>query len=618
MIWPSIRNLVALLTPEDRRRWVRVLPLLLITSASEAVGAAAVFVLVAAIAEPKVVTRIPLAGERLVELAGGDPARLGFTMVIAIGAFYLLKSAVIIVAEYSQAVASTRTAANLATRLYTAYLGAPYRFHLRRNASDLVHATTMLAGSYFGVIVHAAVHVVAEVLVVVGIAAVLFLVAPGVTLLAVGVLSAIGALLYTGMRRYAVRLGRLEHELDASTMRQQSQALRAIDEITVLDRTQFFAEEFAEIGERRAAVIAHQKLAQALPRVLVEALFVSGVVAVTVALLTTGASNTQTISLLGLFAYAGFRVIPSANRILYQAQLIGAGQSGVERIRRDLEELGTIVTGRAIDTMPSWTFSQGIELKRVAIDYDDGSPPVLRDVSLSISRGQSFAIVGATGSGKSSLVRLLVGLLTPSTGEIAVDGMPLQKVLRGWRRQLGYVPQEVHLLDETLLRNIAIGIPPAAIDNGLIADCVAGAQLKHFIESLPDGFSTRVGDRGVRLSGGERQRVGIARALYHRPAVLILDEATSSLDPQTAAAVLEALRAGLRETTLIAVTHRLHGVRAFDRVAFMVGGSLRGVGTFDELLAALPEFRQLAAGIDSGPPADDNTVGGDGGPAQSR
>lgn len=595
MIWHNVRTCFTLLSAEDRRRWLRVIPLILVTSVSEAVGAAAVFVLVAAIADPAAAGRIPLIGAPLVSFSGNDPLRLGLLLLAAIGAFYLVKCVVVVASQYAQAVASARTAADLATRLLTAYLRAPYLFHLRRNASELVHATTHLAGITFGAVVAAMVHACAEILVVVAIAGILLLVAPGVTVLAIAVLVAVGVLLYRAMRRYSLHLGRLERDLDASTMRQQSQALSAIDEIAVLGRTEYFAREFADIAGRRAGVVAHQQLAQTLPRVLVETLFVAGVIVVTAALLATGASSSKTISLLGLFAYAGFRIIPSANRILFQAHLIASGDAGIERIRDDLAELESFATCTPARGDAAWKFSHCVEFAGASLDFDSGTPPVLQQVSLSLPRGRSLAVVGATGSGKSSLLRLLVGLLAPTAGRITVDGSPLDEVLAAWRRQLGFVPQEVHLIDDTMLRNIAIGIPAAAIDPDAVADCVARAQLREFVDSLPAGLDTRVGDRGVRLSGGERQRVGIARALYHRPDVLILDEATSALDPQTEAAVLNALRTEANGCTMIAVTHRLHAVRSFDRVAFMANGRLRAIGSFDELYSALPDFRRLAA-----------------------
>jgi len=595
-MWSYAVKIHSLLSPEGRRRWARVLPLILVSSASEAVGAAGVFALVAAVADPSAVGAIPVVGDVLRSLSGDDPRRAGLLLILAIAAFYFLKVLVVVAAEYAQAHASTRSASDLSSRLLTGYLRAPYLFHLRRNSTDLVHTTTHLAGASFALIVGAIVHTAAEALVLLSILCVLLLVAPGVTLLAAAVLTAIGSALLAGMRKYSLRLGHQARDLSASSMRHQTQALSAVDEIMVLDRADYFAHEFERLAARFADVMARQNFSLALPRVIVESLFIGGALCVTVALVLTGVSNTRTISLLGLFAYAGFRIIPSANRILYHSQTIRHGAAGIDQIRADLRELETLGSPSDDESpIAPLRFADRIELSDVSLDYGDGAPIVLDSVDLTIQRGRTVAIVGATGSGKSSIVRLIVGLLSPTRGEVRVDGVPISRVVRAWRRQLGYVPQEVHLIDDTLRRNIALGRADAEIDGAAIDEALRRAQLDRFVASLPEGLETRVGDRGVRLSGGERQRAGIARALYNRPSVLILDEATSALDPQTEAAILGVLRAELGGSTLIAVTHRLHGVREFDQVVFVHQGRIQGVGTYDELAATHPEFRQLAA-----------------------
>ncbi len=590
-----VEKTYALLSAEGRRRWIRSIPLILATSASEAVGAAGVFALVASVADPQAVGAIPIVGEALRNFGGSDPKRVGVLLVVAITAFYVLKSGIVMLTEYAQASASARTASDLSVRLLTLYLRAPYLFHLQRNSTDLVHATTQLAGTSFGLIVSAMVHSAAEVLVLLSILCVLLLVAPGVTMFATAVLSALGGLMLLAMRRYSVRLGQLARDLGAMSMRHQTQALSAVDEITVLDRADHFINQYEDLAKRLAGVLARESFSRALPRVITETLFICGALSVTVALLLAGVSNTRTISLLGLFAYAGFRIIPSTNRILLHVQTIRHGQAAIDHILADIEDIENLAAPIVSADDAMWRFAERIELRGVTLEYGDAAAVVLDDVDLSIPCGKTIAIVGATGSGKSSLVRLLVGLLPPTRGEVTVDGVPLAERLRWWRRQLGYVPQEVHLVDDTLRRNVAFGLSDSEIDAAAVVESLQRAQLDGFVDSLAEGLDTRVGERGVRLSGGERQRVGIARALYHRPAVLILDEATSALDPQTESAILGALRADLNESTLIAVTHRLHAVREFDRVVFLERGRLRGVGSYDELFSSLPEFRSLAA-----------------------
>jgi ATP-binding cassette subfamily C protein len=376
-------------------------------------------------------------------------------------------------------------------------------------------------------------------------------------------------------------------------MRQQAQALSALEEIKVLDRTQHFAERFADVSRLQAEIQAKSRFLQALPRITVETLFICGALAATVALLLSGSSSAQTVSLLGLFAYAGFRIIPSANRFLMHAHTVRHGQAGIDRITADLEQI-EVPEDRATAAHDDWDFADRVVLERVSLTYPQQTQPVLAEIDLTIRCGESVAIVGSTGSGKSSILRLLVGLLPPDHGTITVDGADLQDVLPSWRRRLGYVPQDVHVIEDTLRRNVAFGFDDDEIEDTAVVRALRRAQLGEVVDGLPEGLDSSVGDRGLRLSGGERQRVGIARALYHEPHVLILDEATSSLDAKTEQEILAELRSDPRHWTLIAVTHRLASVRGFDRVVFIDSGRVRATGSFDELVEQVQEFRRIA------------------------
>lgn len=577
-----------------------MLPLILLTSGMEAVGAAGVFVLVASIAEPAALTSIRWLGPLLQEVAQRDPDRVGLIVVTAVAVFYVVKSVIVAATEYSQALASANTATNLSVRLLAGYLRASYMFHLRRNSADMIDTTTRLAGTAYGAIVSALVHIAAEVTVLFAIVCVLLLVSPGITLVASLVLLALGGALVRAMRGYSSQLGARIDELSAASMRQQTQALSAIDEILVLGRTDHFIRRFSALSKELAGVLARGNFFGALPRITVETMFICGALSVVVGLIVTGVSRERTVSLLGLFAYAGFRIIPSANRILLHVHTARVGRAGLDRIRDDLADIAAAAVADESDPDPSWRFADRIELRQVSLRYSAAGRMVLEGVDLAIRCGESVAIVGHTGSGKSSLVRLLTGLLQPVTGSVLVDSVPLRQRLSGWRSQIGYVPQEVHLVDDSLLRNVALGIADEEVDRDRVEASLRRAQLEDVVASLADGWETMVGDRGVRLSGGERQRVGIARALYHDPRVLILDEATSSLDAHTEWEILRELRNDMAGATLIAVTHRLSSVRNFERLVFFHEGAIAGVGSFDELVAEVPEFRKIAlAGSDS-------------------
>jgi ATP-binding cassette subfamily C protein len=230
----------------------------------------------------------------------------------------------------------------------------------------------------------------------------------------------------------------------------------------------------------------------------------------------------------------------------------------------------------------------------VDFTYEKAGTPALRNVDLVIKRGEKLGIAGQTGSGKTTLLDLILGLLSPTSGEVLVDGDPVEARLPGWLSTIGMVPQSVFLIDDTIRRNVAFGVQDRAIDDGRVSEVLKLAQLSAFVDALPDGAETVVGERGTRLSGGQRQRIAIARALYSDPSVLILDEGTSALDNTTEAELMEALEDASRDRTVIIVAHRLSTVRQTDRIVFLDDGKIVDIGRFDELLERNAAFRRLA------------------------
>jgi ATP-binding cassette subfamily C protein len=312
-----------------------------------------------------------------------------------------------------------------------------------------------------------------------------------------------------------------------------------------------------------------------------------------------GGTGPESVPLLGLYAYAGFRVIPSANRIVFLLSEIRFGRAALDRVRGDLALIARNVPGGAAEPSDSdLRFEERLDLERVSYTYEQGAGPVITDLSLTIRRGESIGIVGATGAGKSTLVDLVVGLLEPTAGRLAVDGVDIRTRLASWQRHIGYVPQSAFLIDDTLRRNIAFGIPDREIDERRVQAATQRAQLESLVASLPEGLATTVGERGVRLSGGERQRVGIARALYHEPAVLVFDEATSALDSRTEAELTRAIEALRGDTTLVLVAHRLSSVRHCDRLVLLRDGRIADSGTFDELMTRNADFRSTTGDSD--------------------
>src|SRR5262249_14609709 len=332
-----------------------------------------------------------------------------------------------------------------------------------------------------------------------------------------------------------------------------------------------------------------------VPRLVVESAFVCGALLVVILLTLQGKQGADVLPLLGLYAYAGFRIIPSANRILWKTIEIRYGTTAVQQLYADYMIIARHATdacdAAADESLP---FTDRIVVEGLSYTYTGTHTPALHDVYLTIRRGESIGIVGPTGAGKSTLVDILIGLLPPSCGRITVDSVVLHQRLRSWQHQIGYVPQTIFLADDSLRRNIALGLPDDDIDDTKVQAAVRRAQLEAFVASLPDGLHTFVGERGVRLSGGERQRVGIARALYHEPEVLVFDEATSALDSRTESEVIQAIEALHGVKTIIMIAHRLSTVRHCDRLVLLQGGRVATCGSYDELLERSADFRAMA------------------------
>jgi ABC-type multidrug transport system fused ATPase/permease subunit len=297
-------------------------------------------------------------------------------------------------------------------------------------------------------------------------------------------------------------------------------------------------------------------------------------------MVTIGNGLSEVLPALGLFGAASFRILPAVNQIIGSFQMINRSRPILSRLSQDLA-LGVEQTDNS--EREDIEFSK-LEILDLKFNYDGNQSETLAGVSVFIRRGEAVGLVGQSGSGKSTLVDVLLGFLTPQAGSVLVNGTSIESSLQWWRSRVGYVPQSIFLTDDTLRRNVAFGLPEDEIDENAVHAALRSAQLEEFVGSLPEGINTMVGERGVRLSGGQRQRIGIARALYNNPEVLVLDEATSSLDTETEHGVMQAVQALQGDKTVVIVAHRLSTVEYCDRLYRLDAGRIVDEGTFDEVM----------------------------------
>jgi len=586
----TVRKAIRFLDAGQRRAWLRLIPISVTVAAMEAVGAAAVLVLIRMIDEPGAsdTSRLATLLRDGAECCGLSPV---VSLAALIGAFYIVKNGLRFIEVYARQRCAGETEASIATQLLRRYLGAPYAFHLQRNSAQLIRNATSSASTVSRVVLLSATEAVAELLVVLGILAVVVHSAPAVALVAGGCV----ALAMMGMLRLTQsahsRWGRQTHLLGASIMQSLQQSIGGVKEVKVLGRESFFSSIFARRWRELMRVQVRRGALEVAPRLVVETLFVCGVMGVIIALYAGGVGGV--VPLLGLLAYAGLRILPSLHWIVYYQNNLRFGAAALDEIERDWRSLAEADhAARAADPLP---LRDAIRLRAVTYRYAGADRDALSHVELTIKRGESVGIVGATGAGKSTLVDLILGLLDPTSGSVTVDGVDIRERLASWQRQIGYVPQSIYLMDDSIRRNIAFGIEDDAIDEQRVVGALRMAQIEGFVETLPDGLDTVVGERGVRLSGGQRQRVAVARALYHDPEVLVFDEATAALDTQTESELAREIQSLQRKKTLIIIAHRLDTVRHCDRLIFLSDGRVVDAGPFDELHERNAAFREICA-----------------------
>ena len=524
----------------------------------------------------------------------GSPDHKTFVLILFGGFFALIvvKNIVVLLTVYVQTRFVWRSSATVAAELFHGYLLMPYEFFLKRNSTHLMRNIANSVSQIFQGAVTPAIGVITETIVALSVAIVLFAVAPVPALTVSLMLVLPTAALLFAVKRTLRSCGLAGHDLVHRNLRALNESFGAIKEIKVLGREVPIAENYGKIPFALAAVNEKYTVVQGLPRLVLEVLVVGAMVVVASIVLKGSDSPGTLLGVLGVFAAAAFRLMPSANRIANYINVMNLANAAVWEIVDDLAAIRTARATRPTAAVPV-RLTRQLSLDGVSFAYESSPLPVLRDVTIDIPAGHSVAFVGPSGAGKTTLVNLLLGLLKPTAGRIAVDGEVIDTNAPGWRNCVGFVPQDPFLLDDTVRRNIALGVPDAEIDDDAVWSALASAQLTEFVENSPSKLDTIVGERGMRISGGQKQRISIARALYTNPSILIMDEATSSLDAETEALISSAIDKLRGDKTLIIVAHRLSTVKNCDRIFWMKDGRISDSGSFLELTRRNADFRNL-------------------------
>ncbi len=488
---------------------------------------------------------------------------------------------------------------HLSRRLLRSYLYRPYEYFLIRNSAELGKNILEEVKEVTSEMLMPALRGGAKAMVAFAIIGFLFAVDPVVALMVTLILG----LAYTGMY-YAVRnrLDRTgEERVESNTKRYQfvSEAFGGIKEVKLRGKEEAFLEQYDDPSKRYARVQANYRVIKQAPRYILEAVAFGGIILIAVYLIAVQDNIRQVIPMLGLYAFAGYRLMPALQQAFKGLASARFNTAALEALHRDLQQRAkaSVPTNETKEsTETPLTLADRLVLDSVSFTYPGAKQPAITDLSLEIPAHTTVGFVGKTGSGKTTTVDLILGLLRPQEGIIAVDGTPLRdETIRRWQQHIGYVPQQIYLADDTVTRNIAFGVPEEEIDMEAVRDAARRAHIGDFVEEeCPQRWNTIVGERGVKLSGGQRQRIGIARALYHRPSVLVFDEATSALDQATEASVMKAIYALEDNHTILMIAHRLSTVRRADTIVMLERGRKVGEGTYDELAHRHAKFQSMA------------------------
>jgi ABC-type multidrug transport system fused ATPase/permease subunit len=561
-------------------------------------------------ADPDMVSRQPLLAflYRVGGFEGRNNSNISFLIFLGIVIFFLL--VIVTVLRSGVFYITYRFAANrrytLSVRLFRQYLFQPYQFFLDHNTGELSKNLLSEVDMVINSVLRPGMDVFISGMGALVVLVFLVILNPLVATLAAVVFGVLYLGMYAFVRPQLKRYGKDARESNRLRYKATAEAFGGVKDIKILGKEPFFITAYSRGARRYAASQAASHILSTLPGRVMHSLAIGFAIALVVILLATNGSLSGVFPLLSIYAFAVVRLMPNIQHLFQSAAHIRYSPYTVDALYRDMTSLAPPleISLKEAAAQEVLRFTRNIELKGLQFSYPSSREPVLKGIDLTITKNTAIAFAGTTGCGKTTLVDVIMGLLEPAGGSINVDGQPVIVPLNGadnriviapWQRNFGYVPQQIYLSDNTVTANIAFGIPENLLDTAAVENAAKVANLHEFIiNELPDGYNTIVGERGIRLSGGQRQRVGIARALYHDPAILVMDEATSALDSVTEDAVMEAIHNLMHTKTIIIIAHRISTIRECDVIYLMEHGRITASGTYDELLQSNAQFRALA------------------------
>lgn len=505
------------------------------------------------------------------------PSSVVFFVSLIVGLTYLIKNAVVVVETFLQNFSIQSMNCDFKTELLSYLQNTSYERRIQKNSVSTLELIGSDVEQMFTVGISSLALSFSELLSIFTLLLFVFFINFKVALFAFIVLLSFGVPVRLYLFKNFYLWGKSLQLLGLEANKILLSMLHGLKEVILLHKSAFFIQRYSLLIYKKSRILGLQASVSALPRVFLEIIFMIIIISIAWSYSYFDYAPEEFLSLMGACAYVGFRIVPGVNRVIGG---LNNFKSAIPSIFRIHQELLLRENDPPLENCPDFFFSSRITLSQVSFSYINNSKFSLEKVDLEIKIGESIGVIGKTGSGKSTLIDVILGLLKPHHGTVFVDGKyPVNSYQ--WHKKIGYVPQNIHLIDDTVEANIAFG--EDEIDRQRLSLAIDAAQLRWFIDNLPEGEKTIVGERGVRLSGGERQRIAIARALYRNPEVLIFDEATSALDNETEEKLMETIRAVSKNRTVIMIAHRLTTLKDCDRIIVMEKGKIKKVTQYDSL-----------------------------------
>lgn len=565
-----------ILSPSQKRWAIVIFVMSLIGAIVETLGVSAILPLVQAMVEPEMILKNEIVS-RLFSTLGIEDERYAFLLVaLGVIVIYLIKNLYLCVLSYARVKYSTKVQRELSLKMLYSYMQRGYTFFRLNNVSTLLRG---MNGSIVGVfhVLNNLTRTCAELLTILCIFIYVVYTDWRMAICMIILLGACLMLILYFFKGIMKKSGEEYFDQMALASKWSLQLFSGIKEVLVLRRNDFFVENYANAYTNQQNAQVKQTVATEIPAYIIEGACVTGIVTALCIRVGNIENPAAYIPQLAVFAMAAFRLLPSIGRISAYFNGCIFNLPSVTEVYENILEANNaeIYNVNCSEEEREICFTKALEVKDIVWKYPDGTENILDHISLSIKKGEAIAFVGPSGAGKSTLADIILGLFQPQEGSILIDGISITNNKKAISRLVGFVPQTVYLIDDTIRRNIAFGMFDNEIDDTAIWRALEQTQMKKFVESLPLGLDTVVGERGVRFSGGQSQRLAIARALYTNPDILILDEATSALDTETETAVMEAIEALQGQKTLIIIAHRLTTIKNCDKIYEILGGKVR-------------------------------------------